>query len=114
MAFVMKQSSSYFWPVVIEIPVDGGRFDKQTFDVEFKRITQSRIDEIMSSGNEDELGFKTVAEEIVVGWRGVSDDNGDEFIFSEGNKSMVLDVPMLATAIVKAWIKSLAGAQAKN
>ena len=42
MAFVLKQSDTYKWPVTVEIPIDGGRFDKQTFDAEFKRLPQER------------------------------------------------------------------------
>ena len=38
MAFILAQSDSYSWPVTVEFPVDGGRFEKQTFDAEFKRL----------------------------------------------------------------------------
>ena len=43
MAFVLKQSDSYTWPVTFDIPVDGGRHERQTFDGEFKRLPQSKI-----------------------------------------------------------------------
>lgn len=114
MAFVLKQTDRYSWPVQIEIPVDGGRHDRQTFDAEFKRLPQSRIEEIMEGADKADLNFGVVADEILVGWKGVSDDKGDEFPFSEGNKAMMLEVPMLSASVVKAWLESLAGAKKKN
>ena len=38
MAFVLKQSDTYVWPVTFDIPVDGGRHEKQTFDGERRRL----------------------------------------------------------------------------
>jgi hypothetical protein len=38
MAFTRKKVASYKWPVTVEIPADGGGFDKATFTVEFKKL----------------------------------------------------------------------------
>ena len=43
MAFVLKQSDTYVWPITFDIPVDGGRHERQTLDGEFKRHPQSKI-----------------------------------------------------------------------
>ena len=47
MGFKLDQSGTYKWPVTVEVPVDDGRHDKQKFDGEFKRITQSKIKELI-------------------------------------------------------------------
>ena len=47
MAFVLKQSATYTWPITLVLPVDGGRREKHTFDGEFRRLPQDRIDQII-------------------------------------------------------------------
>ena len=35
MAFVLKQDDRFTWPISFDVPVDGGRHQRQTFDGEF-------------------------------------------------------------------------------
>ena len=56
MAFVLKQSATYTWPITVIIPMDGGRRDKHTFDGEFRRLPQSRINEIIKLARAAERG----------------------------------------------------------
>lgn len=114
MAFVLKQSDSYTWPVTFDVPVDGGRHERQTFDGEFKRLPQSRIREIGEQIDSGEVTDASVAAEVLVGWSGVTDDGGKEVPFSQSALQQLLDVPMLAAAIVLAYFNSLAGAKRKN
>ena len=114
MAFVLKQSDSYSWPVAFDVPVDGGRHQRQTFDGEFRRLSQSRIREI---GQQIEAGETTDAElaaEVLIGWSGITDDDGKEVPFSQAALQQLLDVPMLATAIATSYFGSLQGAKRKN
>ena len=54
MSFVLKQADTYKWPVSHDMPVDGGKHARYTFDAEFKRITQTRIREIDEQINQGE------------------------------------------------------------
>ncbi len=110
--FVITQSTTYKWPVDIEVPVDGGKFDKQTFDAEFKRISQARIDEI--SADAANLKDKLLAKEVLVGWDGINDAAGNVVPYSEGMRDKLLDIPKVATSVCRAFIGSLQGAQRKN
>jgi hypothetical protein len=112
MAFVLKQSDSYSWPVTVEFPVDGGRFEKQTFDVELKRLSQSRIQEVIDGkGTTNDADF---SKEVVIGWKGVSDIEGAEVPFSTAALDQLLNVPLVGAAIVEAFFASLTGAKRKN
>jgi hypothetical protein len=125
MAFILKQSDTYNWPVPFEVPTDGGRFLKQSFDAEFKRPTQTRIVEIQESvmarlraiqNDQDTEGMITdqqIAGEVLVGWSGIEGEDG-EVPFSEKAKAQVLDVPSVAASIVEAFFDSLKGAKRKN
>ncbi len=112
--FILKQSESYFWPVTIEFPVDGGKFKKETFEAEFKRISESRIKEATKMVSEESLTDVDFAKEVLVGWKSVHDENGNEVPFSPATKSQLLDLPLVSRAIVFAFFESLSGAKRKN
>lgn len=126
MAFILKQSDTYNWPVPFDVPTDGGRFLKQSFDAEFKRPTQDRINEIQDAvlvrlraiqNDQDTDGMITdqqIAGEVLVGWTGIDDGEGGEVPFSEKAKAQVLNVPSAAAAIVEAFFNSVRGAKRKN
>jgi hypothetical protein len=125
-AFVLKQSSSYVWPVTVKLPISGGKFEKQTFDAEFKRLPQARINKIQievqariksserNEATDDSISDQTIAEELLIGWSGVLDEDGDEVPFSESMKQQLLDIPTMATAIIVAYFDSLTGTKTKN
>ena len=114
MAFVLAQSDSYSWPVTVEFPVDGGRFEKQTFDAEFKRLPQSRIEQVIERSNTDTIKDAEFAREVITGWQGVTDAKGADVPYSNEALSKLLDVPLVAGAIVQAFFASLTGAKRKN
>jgi hypothetical protein len=118
MAFVLKQSATYTWPVPLLIPVDGGRREKHSFDAEFKRLPQTRIDEIIKLARAVELGrsdeteeLSQVPREILVGWHGITDDDGKEVPFSESALNQLLQIPTIPGQIVQAWFESMAVAK---
>lgn len=126
MAFVLNQSQSYSWPVSIQLPADGGKREKSSFDALFKRLPQSRINEIQQlvqqrikaaeRGEELDNGVtdQTIAAEILVGWSGILDADGDDVPYSEAVKAQLLDVPMMAGALIEAYFTSLVELKRKN
>ena len=126
MSFVLKNSSSsYSWPVSFSLPENGTR-KEQSFDAEFKRLKQSRINEIqalvqqrlkaLEDGLEDASGVSdvSIADEVLVGWDGIEDGEGNPVPFSVKAKRQVLEVPMLASSIIEAYFDSLIEAKRKN
>jgi hypothetical protein len=123
MAFVLKQSATYTWPITLIIPMDGGRRDKHTFDGEFRRLPQSRINEVIRLARAAERGRlnddeefldQDAAKEILAGWSGVVDDDAKEIPYSENALAQLLDIPTVAGQIVRAWFDSLDVAKRKN
>lgn len=119
MAFVLKQSDTYSWPVTFDIPVDGGRHERQTFDGEFKRLPQSKVAPLVAELQRfDDVGdierLTELAAEVLVGWAGVNDDNGKEIPFSQKALEQALEVPLLSVAILKSYMDSIKGAKRKN
>lgn len=112
--FIISQKQSYTWPVEVNFPTDGGRTQKQTFDAEFCRVSQSRINEIRSLIEKNEITDVELAREVLVGWSGVNDDNGEDVPFSERARDQILDVALVPGAVVMAWFTSLSGVKRKN
>lgn len=112
--FVLKQSSSYKWPVKLELPVDGGTFSRYTFDAEFKRLPESRIKDIGKAIDANEVTDIDMAREVLLGWQGIQDKDGNEFPFSEQNRETLLDISGVGKAVVISFFESLAGAKRKN
>lgn len=126
MAFVLQQSDSYTWPVSIKLPANGGKREKQTFEAEFKRLPQSRINEIQllvqqrikaaERGEDTGEGItdQSIADEVLVGWEGIVDGDDEAVSFNKGTKAQLLDVPMMAGALIEAFFESLVEAKRKN
>lgn len=112
--FVVNQTDSYKWPVIVELPIDGGKFKKENFDAEFKRVPQSRIKEIVKLVESDEMGDKELCKEVLVGWKGIQDNAGEELRFSETALDTILDIQGVAKCIVKAFFESISGVKIKN
>lgn len=123
MAFKLQQSATYVWPVKIVLPIDGGKRLTETFDATFRRLPQSRINEIIKLARlqergrldeDQELEDQDAAREIMTGWDGVEDDDGKPIPFSEAALKQLLEIPTVAGQIVRAWFGSLAEAKRKN
>ena len=114
MGFVLKKSNTYKWPVSVDVPIDGGKHQRVPFDVEFKDLTQSRLLEIADLSAEGSLSDVEIAREVIMGWAGIEDEDGEEVPYSISSRDQLLDVPMIATAIAGAYLDSKRGAKRKN
>jgi hypothetical protein len=114
MAFVLKRNDTYTWPVSFEIPVDGGIHEQQTFDIQFKRMPQKWIRDVLKKIDAEQITDGEIVREITVGWSGVMDSNNKELPFSQSALEEMLDVPTLASAIVVHYFRATSGAKEKN
>lgn len=126
MAFVLKLDGSYSWPVNLELPTDGGRFERQSFEAEFRRLPQDRVTEILVNAQRIKIAVETnqdlegllkdveVADEILIGWKGILDENGKEVPYSEGLKEQLIQIPSVASSICEAWVQSVQKARKGN
>ena len=111
--FKLTQSTSYTWPVAVNLPTNGGQFDRQTFDAEFKRLSDGRLKEIRAKVDAGELTDADFVREVLVGWNGITDGE-HEVPFSESAREQLLDIPGVAAAIIIAVVESLSGLKRKN
>lgn len=113
--FVLKKRESFQWPVKFRIAIDG-RYEDHEFKAEFKRISQSRIDELFGAGGDrsEKISDDEFVREALIGWDGVTLENGDAVPFNQDTLTSLLDVPGVRTAIVRAFFNSISGLAEKN
>lgn len=110
--FVIKQSPTFKWPVAVELPADGGKTQRHTFDAEFKRLGKAEMRQLWEKLNTAE-GADEVIRAVLVGWSGVTD--GDQPLpFSEAALSQLLDIPTVSGAILKAFTEAVSGEAARK
>jgi hypothetical protein len=51
---------------------------------------------------------------VVIGWSGINDAKGEAVPYSEKAKADLLNVPLVAAAIVSSWLDSLSKGKRKN
>ena len=129
MAFILDRKPYYIWPVSFEVPADGGKHERQSFDGHFARLGQERVSELTEAVQRrvravqrgepldpdlQALSDQAIADEILIGWSGILDDDGNEVAFTAATKARVLEVESVAAAIILAWVESLQGSAAKK
>ena len=116
MSFILDVSPTYVWPITIEIPNDGGKHSKFTFDGEFARLPQSRLKEISELINKGEIDDEMMAREVLVGWPegAIKDKQGEPVPFSDAAVDKLMQISKAGSAVVMAFYASLEGAKRKN
>jgi hypothetical protein len=123
MSFKLSTAPSYPWPVAGELA--GTRY---SFTAEFAFLDQERIDYLLVASakraallkrGEDDASLegvtaRAIAAEVLVGWSGVTDDDGEPIDFTASAADKFLRIQGVAAAITKAWDESLQGAKRGN
>jgi hypothetical protein len=111
--FKLNNSGTYTWPVIIKSAIDGGKYEEQSFNAVFRRISQTEIYDINTKIEADHVNDIDIARLVMVGWNGVFDGDS-EIPYSNENLDKLLDITGCGSAIVFAFLESLKGAKRKN
>jgi hypothetical protein len=98
------------WPVVIEMPVDGGKTAKHQIDCRFRIAGKEAIAAVLddpaaiaANGDGDLL------RRALVGFTGVQDEQGNVLPFSDETRDALLAVPYARVAIFRAYVDASLG-----
>lgn len=109
--FVLNTSGQYSWPVSHSVAADGGKFEKMTFTAKFKRLPQSKFEELVAT---EGMTDKAFCREFLVGWSDIKSLSGEDVAYSEEAREQLLDMPLLATTLVQTYTASLKEVPRKN
>lgn len=125
MAFILEQSPTFTWPITIREVTDGGRHRTHQFEAVYRRLPASRMEEaqlqyqqIKAQVVRDEtitgLPTRQIADEILAGWRGITDPQGEEIEFTPASKAQLLEVATVADVLVSTFFEAHDKARVKN
>lgn len=113
--FKLNLTKTFRWPVKVSIPKDGGGFETGTFDAVFKRLTRTENEAMSAAIADGTLPGIDATRQVLVGWTGVTEDDGADVPYSETNRDHLLNIPGVALAIFSVFTEANSGAaQAKN
>lgn len=125
--FRLVSERTAWWPVTWQVAVDesgvAGEVDAVRIEVKFQLLGQDHGARIVAIGNAidvvdpDETGpplttsqkMAKVLSEIVIGWRGVGDAEGNIAPFNEANLALLLGLGPLFDAILGAYAACVRG-----
>ena len=114
MTFRLSLSKTFKWPVEFSYPAEtGGELETATFTATFLRVSSTEaFEEIRKSSDED---VKGLASQILLGWEGIQDVDGEDFPYSEENKAALFEqISSLVPALLATWESAMTEAAKKN
>lgn len=106
----VTQSRQVWWPVTVNVPVDGGQTEPFEIRVLFELMDTHQVEAHRQAGTPDVEVLASWAK----GWEGVADEQGNLLPFSPENLAAVARVPYIGRAMVVALLQASAGAKVKN
>ena len=95
-------------PVTVYTPANGGQRE-DSFSVLFRALTRSeQTDHDLSTVD----GSDAFLRDVVRGWDGLIDDDGQPFAYNDANFSMLLDLQYFRVALVQAYFNATTGIKA--
>ncbi len=104
MAFKLVTDPTYRHPVTVQIP-QGDGVAEHGLTAEFNYITQTRLEALAAVGDGDLL------DEVLAGWSGFKDADGEEIPYNPENRAQLLDTPYLRVGLVSGFWDSVHGRQ---
>ncbi len=108
--FKFTQNPKIWWPVTISYPIDGGKVGKATFEAHFQVKDADELGDLGVGAFSD----VEVLSSVLLGWKGVADEEGNEIEYSDENKEMFLKNPYVRKHTALAYLECVNGAKRKN
>ena len=106
--FKLKSKLSVQWPVVINMPIDGGKTQAIECSASLKILPQDEFDSFAKKGDAQLL------EKVVTGWDGIANEDGQPLTFSPENLKQLTAIPYVRQGLLKAYLDASSGIAAKN
>jgi len=109
MFVIQKHDTPINWPVVVEVPVDGGKTDRQEFTAQFVMLGKDEIDALAIQGD------AAFIRGVLVGWgEDVKDPDGKAIKFGKKPLAEMTRRPYICRALISAYYEMAGGVVRKN
>lgn len=111
--FKLAQAPAFWAKVEAMYPTEDRGMQTISFDVRFRRLSTDELQALQERIREEQLDDRTVARELVVGWRGIEGLEGGEAPFTPEGYEKLLNLG-LGSAICLTYFQFVPRARAKN
>ena len=114
--FVLKSETIVSWPVRIEVPQDGGKFQTHQVTASFEVVPTDEVEEILAGpdGSGAESRELRLLRRALRGWTGIKDEGGNEIVFADEDRDQALRIPFVRRGFAEAYFEMIRGAKRKN
>lgn len=108
------------WPIIINIPANGGNTTCQKFSLKWKVLNTSEFDEMLPSAldfsdDKDKEPWVTFWSKIITGWKDIKGEKGEKPLpFTADNLSALLRIPYVQAELLNTYRECIMGRQVKN
>lgn len=99
----INQSPTFRWPITVMVPVDGGKHEPATFDVDFVRMPQAEVAAVLSEASEGKITEVQALMRIMRGWHDVVDESGVLPFCESSLETMLSRFPTVGAEILRAF-----------
>lgn len=112
MAFRLYVSNTVTVPVAGKLPGADGKPSAFSFSLQAKRLGQSALKDLLDANTRT---VPEVLQDVIAGWDGVLDDDGNQVPFTPANLTSLLEIVGMAGVIFAAYLDACgAKGAAKN
>lgn len=104
----LKIADSVWWPVVIEVPADGGLVQRLEVEGKFRLYHDDEYAELMQRKQGELL------DEVLLDWRGISDEAGHPLPFSPSAMGEMKRIRWALVGFAQGFVNAHNGAGRKN
>ncbi|MDQ2822966.1 MAG: hypothetical protein M3Y65_21735 [Pseudomonadota bacterium] len=121
--FAIAANDTYFTDVEVNIPTGNGagKVTKHKFKVQFRRLSKTelrevfrRLDDKRLAEGEEKLSDEQLLDDVMVGWEGVLDKQGNVVAFAPETKEKLMDIYPVEATVIGAFFDSIKTAPRKN
>ena len=111
MAYTIKKRESYRWTVEHVVARRAGKDEVMVFDVEFKALGKSRVQELLEHARKGEVKDDEMIEATLAEIHDLVDENQKPYVKADLEQLAEM-FPGLIASIAEAWARSVAGGAA--
>lgn len=106
--FTLMNNPVVWWPVVISVPIDGGKVSTHEVSLQLEILAEDEYDQCVKNGD------KAVLERVIKDWKHIDDIDGKPLKFSDDNVKLLLKKTFVQRSFILGYFNAAIGATAKN
>jgi hypothetical protein len=106
--FTIMNNPIVWWPVVINMPIDGGETSKHEVSLQFEILTEDEYDEIAVKGE------KAILKRVIKAWKHIDDIDKKPLEFTVDNLDMLLKKSFVHRSFMVGYLNAAIGEVVKN